>query len=864
MARQEQVINININTSKANKNLTGLNTNLTKTGKTGGKTGLTVAGAFNAAKQGILSAIPALAAFKVALISTGVGAIVVAVGAFVGVMAKAAGKASEFSKALSGLQAVSGASAETMEALSDQAKALGASTAFTASQVLQLQTELAKLGFTASDIQNATPAILDLAASLDVSLAEAAAFAGSQIRAFGLDTTETKRIVDVMAMSTTKSALDFGSLTESLKMAAPVMKATGQSVEKTAAMLGVLADTGIKGSLAGTGLSKTFIALNKEGITLEQAMEKVANSSDKLGTAVDLVGVVGAKSLLNLSENSDKIVDLEEAFEGASDAVDVAGESFDGAAKAIAETRLDNLAGDTTKLNSAWEGFLLAIEDGTGPINKIQRLIVQGLTGAVTGITKAIQFFGFLFTDVWDQSKLVAEGSINIIAGSFMYLGGQIKKIANNILLQIARIPIIGSAIDKDAARRRVKEAAATIDRAEEEIRKGRDKFNEAFVKAATFQARFAADQKGKQLIQAEKELQSELDAIAEDKRQKDEEAAEEARKQREDHLKKLADIEKKYAQASEDLDDKTSLAKAQRKRQRAQEELDALKLTNEEKRKAQENLDAYFDKLEEDAAAKDKEKADAEAEKQKQKDEKELKEKQDKRIKELELEKEFEQLSFEERRQILADRRQMLLDDELLSEEQKAELLKQIGEAEQKLDQDKVNSKMAALDAIRGLAGAESRVGQALLLAKQMLQMKEMIMDFKNLTFKGKKAIAETAVDSGQNVSKSAKIGFPQNIITIAAAIGQGISIMNTVKKAVSKTGAPASGGSTPTMPPVAASNAATTEPAFNVIGASGTNQIAEALGSANQQPQKAFVVANDVTSEQALERNIVDSASI
>ena len=94
------------------------------------------------------------------------------------------------------------------------------------------------------------------------------------------------------------------------------------------------------------------------------------------------------------------------------------------------------------------------------------------------------------------------------------------------------------------------------------------------------------------------------------------------------------------------------------------------------------------------------------------------------------------------------------------------------------------------ALDAVIGLAGAETKVGQALLLAKQILQMKEMMMDLKNLTFKGKKAIGETAVDSAQNVSKSAKIGFPQNIITIAAAIGQGISIMNTVKKAVAGTG--------------------------------------------------------------------------
>lgn len=862
MAKQEQVINIKIQTGKATVKTKKLNKDLATTGATGTASGLSIGAAFKAAGTGIMTAIPALQAFKAALISTGVGAIVVAVGSLVGLLVSAAGKAKEFEKALSGLQAVSGASSESMEQLSNQAKELGASTAFTASQVLQLQTELAKLGFSVSDIQNSTPAILDLAASLDVSLSEAAAFAGSQIRAFGLDTSETQRVVDVMALSTTKSALDFGSLSESLKMAAPVMKATGQSVERTAAMLGVLADTGIKGSLAGTGLSKTFIALNKEGISLEDAMNKVSNSSDQLGTAVELVGVVGAKSLLNLANNAEKIDELEESFNKASDTVEQGGKQFDGAAKAIAEMRLDNLEGDTTKLGSAWEGFLLAIEDGDGIINKIQRTIVQGLTIAITGATKAVEFFGFLFGDIFEANKLIMQGARQIIGGGFLYLVGQITKAANNILIQISRIPIIGAAIDANAAQKRVKMAAAIIDRAEDEIRKGRDAFVEVYNKGKTFAARYQAKAEANEILREEKAKNAELAEIQEEKLEQDKEAAEKAKKQREDDLKKLLDLEKKYLQRQQDLDDTTSLQKAQRQRERAQAELDALKLSNEEKIKAQEALNNYFDQLEEEAAAKDQEKID----KQNEKDAADKLKKQEERLKELELDKEFEALQFEERRAILDERRRLINEDELLSEEQKLAALANIQKAEEKLDQDKVAGKMAALDAVRNLAGAETRVGQALLLAKQILQMKEMMMDLKNITFKGKKALAETAVDAGQNVSKSAKIGFPQNIITIAAAIGQGISIMNTVKKAVSRTGAGASAPPPPTPPPVqeATAQAENAGPAFNVIGASGTNQIADALAGQQQAPIQTFVVASEVTSEQALERNIVDSASI
>ena len=807
-----------------------------------------MAGAFGAVKTGVLGAIPALRAFTAALVSTGVGAIVLAVGALVGVFAKAAKTGAEFGKSLSGLKAVSGATEVEMEALSSQAKELGASTAFTASEVVKLQTELAKLGFSARDIGNSTPAILDLAASLDVDLASAAEFAGSVVRSFGLDTEDTQRIVDVMALSTASSALNFGSLQESLKMAAPVMKATGQSVEKTAAMLGVLADTGIKGSLAGTGLSKTFIALNKEGISLEDAMDKVRGSSDQLGTAVELVGVVGAKSLLNLASSGDKISELEQTFIDAG-----------GAAKEIAETRLDNLAGDTTKLGSAWEGFLLSIEDGDGIINKLQRGAVQLLTKGITALTETTRFLSFFFNDAWEGMKNTASATGDVIGGSLQWLGAKIKTFANQALLQIAKIPIIGRAVDKDAAKRRIKEAAKALDDAESKIREGRQKFAEQAVKDATFWARYQADRTQKIAADGEKAKNKELEQIANEKAEADKKAAEEAAKQREKDLKKIADIEKKYAKMSEDLDDITALAKAQRKRQRALEELDAVKLSAEEKRKAEQAINAYYDDLETKA---------------KETDDKKLNEE---KLKLFTFDKEVEKTDFDERRLRLQEQRQLLLDDELLSEEQKSLLFKQLSDADlaikteetehlEKLEQQKRKDKYDTLDAIVSVAGAESKVGQALLIAKQAMQLQETLMDLKRITFKGTQAVGESAVNAAQNVSQSSKIGFPQNIITIAAAIGQGISIISSVKKAVAKTKAAGTGSAaTPSVPAVGGSSASEAlEPAFNVVGASGSNQIAEALGASNDRPIKTYVTATDVSSAQSMERNIVEGATI
>ena len=81
------------------------------------------------------------------------------------------------------------------------------------------------------------------------------------------------------------------------------------------------------------------------------------------------------------------------------------------------------------------------------------------------------------------------------------------------------------------------------------------------------------------------------------------------------------------------------------------------------------------------------------------------------------------------EQRQVLAERRQALLDDEILTETQKQELLGQFAEAEAQMDAKKVASKQAMLQAVANVAGAETKVGQALLIAKNILTMKEMIL---------------------------------------------------------------------------------------------------------------------------------------
>jgi len=103
----------------------------------------------------------------------------------------------------------------------------------------------------------------------------------------------------------------------------------------------------------------------------------------------------------------------------------------------------------------------------------------------------------------------------------------------------------------------------------------------------------------------------------------------------------------------------------------------------------------------------------------------------------------------------------------------------------------------------------------------------------------------------------------FLKNLITIAGAIAQGVGIISSVKSAVSKTkaGAISSGIG---VPNISTPNIPSLPPAFNVVGASSTNQLADAIGGQSKEPVKAYVVSNDVTSAQSMDRNIVNGASI
>jgi hypothetical protein len=180
-------------------------------------------------------------------------------------------------------------------------------------------------------------------------------------------------------------------------------------------------------------------------------------------------------------------------------------------------------------------------------------------------------------------------------------------------------------------------------------------------------------------------------------------------------------------------------------------------------------------------------------------------------------------------------------------------------------LEQAKREQRQATLDNLITIAGAETRIGKALFLAKQAIALQEIISEArKTITF-SQLAAARSATAVAEGTAQTAKIGFPQNIPMLIGYAAQAVGIIGAIKAATSKAkdlaGGFGSSGSSVSFSNVEAGSA---PPQINTVGASGINQLAETINAQTQQPVKAYVVAGEVTSAQSLERNAVKEASI
>ena len=176
-------------------------------------------------------------------------------------------------------------------------------------------------------------------------------------------------------------------------------------------------------------------------------------------------------------------------------------------------------------------------------------------------------------------------------------------------------------------------------------------------------------------------------------------------------------------------------------------------------------------------------------------------------------------------------------------------------------------NARNQTFDLYTQIVGSETAIGKALFLAKQSLILKEQIANAKAAIGRIGMTATESAADGVKGIGKAfASAPPPLNSIPAAIAVGQAAATAISMVRAVAKAKQSASqmGGTGGSTPSVSAPTVASTPPAFNVVGQAPENQLAETIAGQQQQPVKAFVVSDEVSTAQALDRNIIESASI
>ncbi len=318
--------------------------------------------------------------------------------------------AGEFEATMSNVEALSGANAQEMAALTAQAKELGATTKFTANESGEAMDYMGMAGWNARQMLAGMPGVLDLAAASGEDLAGVADIVTDSLTGFGMTANETGRFVDVLAAASAKSNTNVSMLGESFKYVAPLAGTLGYTAEDTAVMLGLMANAGIKASQAGTTLRTALT--NLVSPTKEQAaeMERLhIRLTDASGQMLPLLGAMdnmrGAFAGMSEAEQSATASALfgKEAMSGMLAILNASEADYQsltqsihnsaGAAERMANIKLDNLAGDLTLLNSAADGLSLTIGEEFMPQ-------VRGLVQAGTGI------IGFLDTLIQDQPVL--------------------------------------------------------------------------------------------------------------------------------------------------------------------------------------------------------------------------------------------------------------------------------------------------------------------------------------------------------------------------------------------------------------------------------------------------------------------------
>lgn len=401
----------------------------------------------------------------------------------VGLGTAAVKTAADFDSAMAEVQAISGSTGSEFDSLRDKAKEMGAKTKFSASESAEAMKYMAMAGWKTEDMLSGIEGIMNLAAASGENLGSVSDIVTDALTAFGLQAKDSAHFSDVLAAASNNANTNVSMLGESFKYVAPVAGSLGFSVEDTSTALGLMANSGIKASAAGTALRTILTNMVKPTDQMQAAMDTLGFSmtdsegnmkslnqimvdlrsgfdglseSEKASVAASLAGKEGMSGLLAIVNTG------EEDFNKLTNAIN----SADGTAQEMSDTMLNNLGGQLTILKSTLEGIAISFGDILMPaIQKIteklqdfanwlnnldedQKKTIVTIATVVAAIGPVLLILGNLFKTVSKISGVIQTlpNVLGIVTGVFKSIGTAIAGISAPLVAVIAAIGLLVAA----------------------------------------------------------------------------------------------------------------------------------------------------------------------------------------------------------------------------------------------------------------------------------------------------------------------------------------------------------------------------------------------------------------------------------
>lgn len=353
--------------------------------------------------------------------------------------------ATDFEKAMSGVQAITGAIGDDFEQLRNTAIDLGATTAFSAGEVAEAMTEMAKAGWSTAQIIDGMAGVLDATAASGEGLGSVATIVADAITGFGMEAKDSARVADLLTQAANSGTIGITDLGESYKYVAPMAQSMGLSIEDVTTAISAMSMAGIKGSQAGTSLRTMLANLTKPSESVGKAIAtlgiEITNTDGTFKSLDEIIASLRTSftgltdeekayyaAALAGKEGMSGLISILNLTQSEYDALTASMNNCTGIAGQTASVMQDNLQSKVEQLGGALESLAIKLAD----------YVIPFITSMTEKLTSMIEAFTNLNPNV--QQAILVIGGIVAVAGPVLIVVGKIISSVGTILTLLPKL----------------------------------------------------------------------------------------------------------------------------------------------------------------------------------------------------------------------------------------------------------------------------------------------------------------------------------------------------------------------------------------------------------------------------------------